>query len=44
MASNRKFGVLTDTSGISSGIIVNDMSVQNTTDTAEARNEKRRGH
>ncbi len=40
MASTRHFGVLTDTSGISSGLIVTDMSISNTTDTAEARNEK----
>lgn len=42
MASTRHFGVLTDTTGISSGLIVTDMQVQHTTDTAEARNTKRR--
>jgi len=40
MASTRHFGVLTDTSGISSGLIVTDMNVQNLTDTAEARDTK----
>lgn len=40
MASTRHFGVLTDTSGIASGIIVTSMSQQKVTDQAEARNGK----
>lgn len=38
--SNRRFGVTSNVSGLAAGIIVNNISHSDNTETAEARNEK----
>lgn len=38
--SNRRFGVTSNVSGLAAGIIVNNISHSDSTETAEARNEK----
>lgn len=38
--SNRRFGVTSDVEGLKQGIIVNNISHSDSTETAEARNEK----
>lgn len=40
MATTRKFGIITDVSGITGGIMINSLSFTENAETAEARNEK----
>ena len=40
MGSTRKFGIVTDTQGLAQGCVVNSITHNYSSDTAEARNEK----
>ena len=39
MSSSRKFGIITDVSGITGGIMINSLDFSENVETAEARNE-----